>query len=67
MFLVFGEFPSGFDALFRALPGGLTVAGGSAPGSPIRAFANRDGIYLTVPGASLLGIQGWVGDGGGGE
>ncbi len=67
MFLVLGEFPPGFDTLFRALPGGLTVSGGSAPGSPIRAFANRDGIYLTIPGASLLGIQGWVGDGGGDE
>lgn len=67
MFLVLGEFPSGYDTLFRALPGGLTVSGGSAPGSPIRAFANRDGIYLTIPGASLLGIQGWVGDGGGSE
>lgn len=64
IFLVFGEFPSGFEALFRALPNGLTVAGASAPGSPIRAFANRDGIYLAVPGASLLGIQGWVGGGG---
>ena len=64
IFLVLGEFPNGFEALFRALPNGLTVAGGSAPGSPIRAFANRDGIYLAVPGASLLGIQGWVGGGG---
>jgi IcmF-related N-terminal domain len=64
IFLVFGEFPAGFEALFRSLPNGLVVAGGSAPGSPIRAFANRDSIYLTVPGASLLGIQGWVGGGG---
>jgi hypothetical protein len=61
IFLDFGEFPSGLEALFRSLPNGLTVAGGSAPGSPIRAFANRDGIYLAVPGASLLGIQGWIG------
>jgi len=67
IFLVFGEFPSGFEALFRALPNGLTVAGASAPGSPIRAFANRDGIYLAVPGASLLGIQGWIGGGAEGE
>jgi hypothetical protein len=61
IFLVLGEFPSGFESLFRMLPNGLTVAGGSAPGSPIRAFANRDSIYLAVPGASLLGIQGWIG------
>src|SRR5262249_3895835 len=64
IYLVFGEFPSGFESLFRSLPNGLTVAGGSAPGSPIRAFANRDGVYLAVPGASLLGIQSWVGGGG---
>jgi hypothetical protein len=64
IYLVFGEFPSGYEALFRALPNGLAVAGASAPGSPIRAFANRDGIYLAVPGASLLGIQGWIGGGG---
>jgi hypothetical protein len=64
IFLALGEFPNGFESLFRALPNGLAVAGGSAPGSPIRAFANRDGIYLAVPGASLLGIQGWVGGGG---
>ncbi len=61
LFLVFGDFPAGFEALFRGLPNGLVVAGGSSPGSPIRAFANRDGIYLTIPGASLLGIQAWVG------
>ena len=60
-----GEFPSGFESLFRTLPNGLTVAGGSAPGSPIRAFANRDGITSPSPAQSLLGIQGWVGDGGG--
>ena len=57
LFLVFGEFPSGFETLFRSLPNGLSIAGASAPGSPIRAFANRDGIYLAVPGASLLGIS----------
>jgi hypothetical protein len=61
VFLVFGDFPAGLETLFRGLPDGLVVAGGSAPGSAIRAFANRDGIYITVPGASLLGIQGWVG------
>jgi IcmF-related N-terminal domain len=60
MFLVLGEFPAGLEVLFRGLPHGLVVAGGSAPGSPIRAFANRDGIYIAIPGASLLGIQGWI-------
>lgn len=67
LFFVFGEFPAGFEALFRALPNGLVVAGGSAPGSPIRVFANRDGIYLIVPGASLLGYQSWIGSGDGEE
>jgi len=60
LILVFGECSMGFDHLFRSLPHGLVVSGGSAPGSPIRVFANRDGIYLTLPGASLLGIQNWV-------
>ena len=67
LFFVFGEFPAGFEALFRALPNGLVVAGGSASGSPIRAFANRDGIYLTVLGASLLGYQSWIGESTGNE
>ncbi len=55
--LVLGELPSGYDALFRALPLGLTVNGGSPSGSPLRAYANRDAIYLTLEGATLLGIQ----------
>ena len=55
--LVLGELPSGYDALFRALPQGLTVNGGSPSGSPLRAYANRDAIYLTLEGATLLGIQ----------
>jgi len=41
LFFVFGEFPAGFETLFRALPNGLVVAGGSAPGSPIRVFISR--------------------------
>ena len=55
--LVLGELPSGYDALFRALPQGLSVNGGSPSGSPLRAYANRDAIYLTLEGATLLGIQ----------
>ncbi len=55
--LVLGELPSGYDALFRALPQGLSINGGSPTGSPLRAFANRDAIYLTLEGATLLGIQ----------
>ncbi|HJZ54872.1 MAG TPA: type VI secretion protein IcmF/TssM N-terminal domain-containing protein [Gemmataceae bacterium] len=58
LFLVFGQLPAGFDDLFRALPHGLAVAGVTGTGSPLQVFANRDGIYLTLPGASLLGVQG---------
>ncbi len=57
VFLVFGSHPGGFDPLFRALPGGLAVAGVPGAAAPIVAFANRDAIYLSVPGASLLGAQ----------
>jgi hypothetical protein len=73
LFLVFGQLPHGFDNLFRALPHGLTVAGAPGSGSELQAFANRDGIYLTLPGASLLGVQdrgglpGYTDDGAGGS
>ncbi len=56
--LVLGDLPNGFEPLFRALPNGLAVAGGSPSGSPLRAFANRDAVYVTVCDASLLGFQG---------
>lgn len=55
--MVLGELPSGFDPLFRSLPHGLAVSGGSPAGSPLRAFANRDAVYVTFTGASLLGVQ----------
>jgi hypothetical protein len=57
LFLVFGNLPHGFDDLFRALPHGLTVAGAPGSGAELQVYANRDGIYLTLPGASLLGVQ----------
>lgn len=56
--LVLGDLPNGFEPLFRSLPNGLAVAGGSPSGSPLRAFANRDAVYVTVCDASLLGFQG---------
>jgi hypothetical protein len=55
--MVLGELPSGFEPLFRSLPHGLAVSGGSPAGSPLRAFANRDAVYVTFTGASLLGVQ----------
>jgi hypothetical protein len=61
LFLVFGTLPEGFDPLFRALPHGLVVSGGTAPTAPLRVFANRDSIFLTLPGATLLGFQDLVG------
>jgi len=57
VFLVLGDHPNGLEPFFRALPNGLMVAGGSSPDSPLRAYANKDCIYVTLPGATLLGIQ----------
>jgi hypothetical protein len=55
VFLVFGRVSGADEAIFQGVPGGLAVTGATPSGSPIRAFANRDGIYITCPGASLLG------------
>lgn len=57
VFLVIGELPNGFEPLFRALPRGVAVAGGTSSEAPVRVFANSDAIYVTVSGASLLGVQ----------
>lgn len=67
LFLVFGQLPEGFDALFRALPHGLMVAGGTGHTSALRVYANREGIYVTLLGASLLGAQEQGGLGGAGS
>jgi hypothetical protein len=57
VFLVFGKPPGGYEPLFRALPNGLVVAGGTGPGASIQVYANREAVFLTVPGASLLGLE----------
>jgi hypothetical protein len=57
VFLVMGELPNGFEPLFRALPRGVAVAGGTSSEAPVRVFANADAIYVTLSGASLLGVQ----------
>ncbi len=57
VFLVIGELPNGFEPLFRALPRGVAVAGGTPFESPVRVFANADAIYVTLSGATLLGVQ----------
>src|SRR5262245_3571953 len=55
VFLVFGRVSGPDESIFQGIPGGLAVTGGSPSGSPVRAFANRDSIFVTCPGASLLG------------
>jgi hypothetical protein len=57
VFLVVGELPNGFEPLFRALPRGVAVAGGTPSESAVRVFANADAIYVTLSGATLLGVQ----------
>ena len=53
VFMVFGRVDGPDESIFQAIPGGLQVTGGSPSGSPIRAFASRDAIFVTLPGASL--------------
>jgi len=57
LFLVLGEMPGGCEPLFRAMPHGLTVAGGNPSDWSLQIFGNRDAVFLTVPGASLLGAH----------
>jgi hypothetical protein len=57
LYLVLGDLPGGYEPLFRAVPHGLAVGGGNPSGASLQVFANRDAIYLTVPGATLLGAQ----------
>ena len=58
LYLVFGDWPCGAEPVFRALPNGLLIAGATPANAPLRAFAHRDGVYLTMTGASLLGFRG---------
>ena len=57
LFLVLGEMPGGCEPLFRAMPHGMTVAGGNPSDWSLQIFGNRDAVFLTVPGASLLGAH----------
>ncbi len=57
VFLVLGDLPSGLDPVFRALPRAPAVIGGTSSDAPIRAYASSDAIYITLTGASLLGVQ----------
>jgi len=64
VYVVLGQPASGEAAMFSALPRGLTINGAPSSAAPIRVYASREAIYLTCPGASLLGIQEAGGDGG---
>jgi hypothetical protein len=57
VFLTIGELPAGFEPLFRGLPRGAAVAGGTPSESALRVFAHSDAIYVTLSGATLLGVQ----------
>jgi hypothetical protein len=58
LFLVLGRPMGGEEALFTAAQLQLNVKGVPDRGDPpVRVWANRDGIYVTCAGASLLGRQ----------
>lgn len=58
LFMVIGKTAGGDDALFHAAQLSLTVKQTPrAPDAPLHLYANRDGIYITCPGACLLGKQ----------
>jgi hypothetical protein len=58
LFLVFGRSGENEESLFQAA--NLQLAVTRAPkrhDAPVHVYANRDGIYVTCPGASLMGRQ----------
>lgn len=58
LFLILGQPAAGDEALFTAAQMPLTVA--QTPrraDAPLHLFAQREGIFITCPGASLLGKQ----------
>jgi hypothetical protein len=58
LFLILGRPAAGEHALVQASQVPLVVRQAPASGSaPLHVFANRDGIYVTCPGASLMGRQ----------
>lgn len=67
VYVVVGQPRSGEAGLFQMLPRGLTINGGTSTAAPVRVFANREAIYLTCPGVTLINRAGSDGgDGGGG-
>jgi hypothetical protein len=68
IYLVLGRLNGDEAALFGAGPP-LSVNGAPGSGAPLRVYAHREAVYITCPGASLLGRQADLlsgpGDGGG--
>src|SRR5690606_11915860 len=58
LFLILGEPRGSGPALFDAAHLPLLVSySPRQPDAPLHLYADRDGIYVTCPGASLLGRQ----------
>jgi hypothetical protein len=58
LFLVLGRAEDNEEALFQAAAIPLAVKRTPAGrGAPLHVYANREGIYVTCPGASLMGRQ----------
>ncbi len=58
LFLILGRAAGTEESLFVASKLALAVKGAPARAdAPVRVFANRDGIFVTCPGASLLGCH----------
>lgn len=58
LFLVLGKPHGGEDAMFNAAQLSLAVKGApNRADAPLRVFANRDAIFVTSAGCSLLGRQ----------
>jgi hypothetical protein len=68
LFLVLGKPFGGEEAMFASAQLSLTVKQAPARAdAPLHIYANRDGIYLTCAGASLLGKQAELLGGEGGD
>jgi hypothetical protein len=58
LFLILGKPAGGEEALLNAAQLSLTVKQApKRPNAPLHVYANRDGIYVTCAGASVLGKQ----------
>lgn len=57
LFLVFGQPAGGEKVFFESAQLGLTVSNQPPGEQPLHVYANRDAVFVTCPGASLLGRQ----------